>query len=318
MKILIIKTSSMGDVIHTLPAISDAKTAFPEIQIDWVVEEAFAEIPRMHKAVNRVLPLAFRRWRKHMFASRNIPEIKFFFRALRESHYDLVIDAQGLIKSAILTLCAHGMRCGFDKNSAREVLAACCYQRKFAVAKNQHAITRVRALLASALNYSLPSSQPNYGINRNDFLIADREENYLVFIHGSSRNDKCWHENNWVELAKTGINKGFKVYLPWGSDDEFKRAERITAISPRVKILPRSNLVTIASLLAGAKGVVAVDTGLGHLAAALSVPTVSLYGPTNVELIGTWGKNQKHMLHFETVTSDEVWRELEQQLKMKN
>lgn len=314
MKLLVIKTSSLGDVIHTLPAITDAKANNATLQIDWVVEEAFMEIPPLHAAINRVIPVALRRWRKNIIQAVQSGEVKNFLQSLRAQHYDLLIDAQGLLKSAILALCAHGTRCGYDASSAREPLASCFYQRKFKVAMEQHAITRVRQLFAQALDYPIPNIAPDYGINLANFNANQFGDNYLVFVHGTSRAEKCWSEEQWIALAKIVVEAGYTIFLPWGNPNELQRAEKIAKASSNAKVFPKSNLNTIADLIAHAKGVVAVDTGIGHLAAALGTPAVSLYGPTDVNLIGTCGKNQKHLLNFNQVTAEQVWSELSEML----
>ncbi|MCK4609148.1 MAG: lipopolysaccharide heptosyltransferase I, partial [Gammaproteobacteria bacterium] len=287
MRILIVKTSSMGDVIHTLPALTDAGKAQEDISFDWVVEEAFAEIPRWHKLVTNVLPIAMRRWRSKPLQALNQGNLRDLWYRLRSEKYDYIIDAQGLVKSAVIARLARGMRSGFDKASAREPLAALCYQHKFAVAKEQHAILRTRQLFAKALGYELPLVAPDYGLT----IAATKPGNYLVFVHGTSRDDKCWPEENWMALAKQAVASGYdSIKIPWHGEIEEQRAKRIAAACDKVEILPKSNLTEIARVLAGAKAVVAVDTGLGHLAAALGAHTVSLYGPTDPELIGTVGR----------------------------
>ena len=295
MKVLIVKTSSMGDLIHTLPALTDAGNAIPSITFDWVVEENFVEIPKWHPRVDKVIPVALRRWRKNLFSSKTISEIRAFTHVLRETQYDLVIDAQALMKSVLVTCMARGVRCGPDWKSAREHLASIFYQRKFAVDKKQHAVTRMRRLFSLALGYELPSSVADYGIDRKKLLADASAENYLVFLHGTTWPTKHWPEEYWHQLTRIANQKGFLVKLPWGTPAEKDRAERIAASCERAEVLPRLGLVGMAKVLAGAQAIVAVDTGLGHLAAALNVPTVSLYGPTNPVLTGALGQSQLHL-----------------------
>jgi heptosyltransferase-1 len=297
MRVLIVKTSSMGDVIHTLPALTDAGRALPSISFDWVVEENFAEIPRWHPLVKQVIPVALRRWRKNIFSKLTRQEWQVFRQRLRATHYDLIIDAQGLLKSALLAWSAQGDSYGFDFRSARDPLAALFYQRKFATAKvkEQHAVTRVRHLFNQALGYALPLTMPDYGLDRQQFQRDGIVENYLVFLHGTTWPTKHWPEEYWLELAKITGEKGFGVKLPWGNAAEQERAVRIAAACPGAEVLPRLDLQGMAKVLGGARAIVAVDTGLGHLAAALDVPTVSLYGPTNPLLTGALGKSQKHL-----------------------
>lgn len=294
MKVLVVKTSSMGDVIHTLPALTDAGNALPNVKFDWVVEENFSEIPKWHPLVEKVIPVALRRWRKKIFSAKTRAEFRHFCEALRASEYDLVIDAQGLLKSAFVTCLARGVRCGLDWNSAREPLASIFYQKKITVEKNQHAINRVRTLFSKALGYPTPNAVPMYGIDRQQFINA-AEENYLVFLHGTTWPTKHWPEEYWIELTQIANQKGFRVKLPWGNQAEKERAERIAKNANQAEVLPRLDLLGVARVLAGAKAVVAVDTGLGHLTAALDVPAVSLYGPTNPTLTGALGQSQVHL-----------------------
>lgn len=293
-KILIVKTSSMGDIIHTLPAISDAAKALSHVTFDWVVEEAFAEIPIWHPLVKRVIPVAWRRLRKTPLQILSSGEFKKFFSQLREEQYDVVIDAQGLIKSAVITRLTRGLRCGLDRKSAWEPLASFAYQKKIPVDPLQHAITRMRQLFSQALDYPLVESVPDYGLNLTTHTLQ-KNKNYFLFIHGTTWETKEWPEHYWIELALKAAENKYHVLLPWGNAKEQQRALRIAKASNNVTVLARTSLTEVASLLSSAVGVVSVDTGLGHLAAALSVPTVSIYGPTDPKEVGTMGINQKHI-----------------------
>jgi len=297
MHVLIIKTSSMGDVIHTLPALTDAAKAIPDIRFDWVVEENFAEIPRWNSHVAEVIPFAFRRWRKKLFAKETYFAWRDFIKTLRAKKYDLIIDAQGLAKSAFVTALAKGPKAGLDWQSARESLASLVYQKKYTVNFQQHAIMRARNLFSQALGYTLPTSVPEYGIDRQQFQenSVENKEDFLVFLHGTTWATKHWPEEYWLALAKLVTQQGLKIKLPWGNMAEQQRAERIAASCNNVEVLPKLNLASVAKVLANAKAIVAVDTGLGHLAAALDIPTVSIYGPTNPILTGALGKSQVHL-----------------------
>ncbi len=295
MRVLIVKTSSLGDVIHTLPAVTDAARALPALTFDWVVEEAFAEIPAWHPAVNTVIPVALRRWRRSPLTSMGGAEWKRFKAALRRHHYDAVIDAQGLIKSAWLTRQVKAPRYGMDRYSAREGLASVAYDQRIAVPNNLHAIERTRLLFSSALNYDLPASRGDYGVRDSLDHAADRSRSGLLFFHGTARAEKLWPESHWIALAERAREAGLRVWLPWGDEHERERADRIAQASKGAQVLPRLDLRGLASMLLEVNGAVAVDTGLGHLSAALDVPTVSLYGPTKPVLIGAYGKNQVHL-----------------------
>lgn len=294
MRVLIVKTSSMGDVLHTLPALTDAQQAIPGIQFDWVVEEGFAQIPSWHSAVNRVIPVAIRRWRKAWFSASVKAERNAFREAVQAERYDAVIDAQGLVKSAALvTRLAHGVKHGMDWQSAREPLAALFYHRRHHIARQQHAVERTRELFAKSLNYSKPSSQGDYAIARH-FLTSEQDtaQPYAVFLHATTRDDKHWPEANWRALIGLLADNDIGIKLPWGAPHEEARARRLAEGFAHVEVLPRMSLEEVARVLAGAKYVVSVDTGLSHLTAALDRPNITLYGPTDPGLIGGYGKNQ--------------------------
>jgi heptosyltransferase-1 len=290
-KVLVVKLSSLGDVIHTLPALGDAAAARPGIRFDWVVEEAFAEIPAWHGAVDRVIPVALRRWRKRPLQAFTGPEWRRARAALGEQRYDAVIDAQGLIKSAVIARLMAAPRYGMDRASARERLAALAYDHPLAVPRDMHAVERSRLLFARALGYALPATPVDYGIGA-AITAATNLPPGLLFLHGSARAEKLWPEAHWMALAALATAAGYRVWLPWGDAQEEQRARRIAAACDGAEVLPRLDLKALAALLRGARGAVAVDTGLGHLCAALGVPAVSLYGPTSTRLVGTCGRNQ--------------------------
>lgn len=296
MNVLLIKTSSLGDVLHTLPALTDAGLHIADIKFTWVVEEAFSEVPAWHPLVSQVIPVALRRWRKQPLAAWRSGEWQNFRKQLQAEQYDYVLDAQGLLKSAFLAYFARGTHYGLDWQSAWEPLATLVYQRKYAVLPEQHAILRMRQLFAQVFGYAVPVGTPNYGIDKHRLLPANAmSQNYLVFLHGTTWPTKHYPESYWHELAKLASDAGYRVKLPWGNVTEYERAQRITHGLSNCEVLPKLNLREIAAVLAGAKAAIAVDTGLGHLAAALSVPTLSLYGPTNPALTGTLGEKQIHL-----------------------
>lgn len=295
MRALIVKTSSLGDVLHTLPAVTDAQRAISELQFDWVVEEDLADIPGWHPAVHRAIPTATRRWRRE--TSRFVlAEARAFWRALRAYRYDAVIDAQGLLKSALITRCARGLRWGFDRRCAREPLATPAYQYRVRVDPDQHAIDRMRQLFAASLGYRFHATSPQYGVDRTRLPPADppQPDPYLVFFHGTTWRSKHWPEAHWEQLVALARGHGHTVLLPWGDATEYQRAARLATAAPNAHVLPRLTLSGLAAILAGARGAVAVDTGLGHLAAALGTPCVSVYGATDPARTGTQGPRQLH------------------------
>lgn len=254
MRVLLVKTSSLGDVIHTLPALTDAARAIPGIQFDWVVEEGFAEIPAWHPAVARVIPVAIRRWRKNLWQTLRNGEWRRFKQRLKEVDYDLVIDAQGLLKSAWLTrYVGKTPVAGLDRDSAREPLASRFYRRAYPVAWGQHAVERTRQLFAQALDYPLPESVGDYGLDREQLADADPGAPYLVFLHGTTWDTKHWPEAYWRELAERMCERGWSVRLPWGSAAERERAGRLAAGLENAAVLPRLSLAGMAKVLAGAR-----------------------------------------------------------------
>lgn len=289
MRVLVIKTSSLGDVVHALPALTDARAAIPGISFDWVVEEAFAPIPSWHKAVMQVIPVSLRRWRKSPLCKQTRQQWNEFKHRVQTADYDMVIDAQGLFKSAWLASKANGPTHGLDRHSAREGLAAFSYGVRHHVERNKHAIDRIRELFAKALEYPLPQSLPDYGIYTEEFEKISRQ---LVFLHGTTWKSKHWPEQYWLKMVELATNDGYLVHLPWGNDEEKARAERLAHNNEKALVSPSMDLNGIASLLASSSGAVAVDTGLGHLAAALSLPAVSIYGSTDPLLTGSRGRFQ--------------------------
>jgi heptosyltransferase-1 len=299
MKVLVVKTSSMGDVIHTLPALTDAHHAFPDVSFDWLVEKNFAQIPSWHPAVDRVIEVEFRKWRKMPWQALREGHWQHFYSTLTQKNYDYVLDAQGLFKSACMSLLAKGKRFGLNRHSAREPLATVLYNHRINVPKHLHAVTRTRQLFAKTLGYTCPVQLPNYDITAKFAASAKHSpvptHPYVMFLQGTTWETKLWPEVYWQALAHRLANTGIAIYIPWGNALEKARAEKIAADQAHVHVLPSMSLFELANYLAQAKGVVAVDTGLGHLACALAVPTITLYGPTNANLTGTLGTHQTHM-----------------------
>ncbi len=305
MRLLVVKTSSLGDVLHALAAVTDAARAVPGLQCDWLVEEAFAEIPAWHPAVQRVIPCALRRWRKDIGAARASGEWARFKQELRRESYDLVIDAQGLVKSAWLASPARGLLVGPGFGSAREPLAALFYQRRYKLAKREdaHAVQRLRQLFAQALGYPMPQTAADFGLNRGRFSAPTSAQAYAVFLHATTWASKQWPLAHWQQLGSEVRARGLDVVLPWGTATEREQAVQIaTAFGGQVP--ERQTLTQLAGLLAHARFVVGVDTGLSHLAAALATPSVTLYGPTLPALTGTVGAHQAHLCSSDENTID--------------
>lgn len=282
MRLLLVKLSSLGDVVHTLPAVTDAARAHPGLEVHWVVEESYRDVPALHPAVTKVIPVAIRRWRKQWGGAGH--EIVDSVQNIRAESYDVVLDAQGLIKSAIVSRVARGRHVGFDAASARERVASLGYRRGVAVAQRQHAIDRQRALFAGALGYPIPAAAIDYGVR-----IERGDASGLVLAHGTTWTNKRWPEPFWAELARRALRRGERVTLPWGSEEEESRAHRIAALAPGAEVAHRLDLRGMIELLARSAAVVSADSGIGHLAAALGVRTLALYGPTDASLTGCRG-----------------------------
>jgi heptosyltransferase I len=288
-RVLVVKTSSLGDVIHTLPALTDAACALPGVVFDWVVEQGFSEVPGWHPSVDKVIPVSVRRWRKHPIQAWRSGEWPQFKEQIGIHQYDAVIDAQGLLKSAWLTRYAKGDCYGLDKVSAREPIASRFYDHAITIAKDQHAVERVRQLFSQVLGYSLSDQLGGYSLS----FKSERQKS-VVLLHGTTWASKHWPETSWIELGGLLQKAGYSVKLPWGNEVEKSRAERIAEQSG-AEVLPQMSLTELVTLLSASAGCVSVDTGLGHLAAAVDTPTLALFGPTDSALTGFYGKNQQSM-----------------------
>jgi heptosyltransferase-1 len=314
--ILLIKTSSLGDVVHNLPVATDLAAHFLGVNIDWVVEENFADIPALHPAVNRVIPVALRRWRKNILQKNTWREIDAFKKNLRMEHYDAVLDTQGLIKSALLARWARGAKYGYDFSSAREPLASLAYDKKYTVAKSLHAVQRNLTLSSQAFDYNQLFSV-NYGI-ASQALKADwlPETQYAVLLHATSRADKEWPEAQWIALGKKLTAREILSVLPWGNDAERNRAARLVAAIPNAVLAPRLSIKQAAALIAGAEVIVGVDTGLTHLAAALNKPVVAIFCATSPGLTGVYGNPRAANLGEagRAPSVDEVWAAMQSAL----
>ena len=336
MKVLLIKLSSMGDVIHALPALTDAANHTPGLQVDWLVEEGFSEIPAWHPAVNRIIPISLRRWRNNLWKAFSSGEVNRVFSLLRKENYDLVIDAQGLLKSSLIGLLTKGkVKVGFTAASCREFQASFFYNKKIGVANEQHAINKMRQLFSNTFGYKLQNEQLDFGIDWSGFEPFTNERPYCLFFHGTTWETKHWSESYWLQLAKIVEAAGFDIQVTWANHEQKARVHAMAEQVRGVKILPHLTLTEAASVIQGATGVVAVDTGFGHLSSAMGKPTVSLYGPTDPLKVGAIGDNQIHLqskLHcapcqqkacqqpkhnlnyspcFQELTPNKVWHALE-------
>jgi heptosyltransferase-1 len=298
-RILLIKTSSLGDVVHNLPVVTDICAHTSDAVIDWVVEASFADIPALHPRVRRVIPVSMRRWRKGLLKRDTWRAIGDFRRAVQEEEYDHIIDTQGLLKSVMLAKFARGPIAGHDTRSAREPLAAYGYHQRYRVVRGRHAVLRNRDLAAQAFGYALPTTPPDYGIHAPREPLPDGlREPYVVCLHGTSRPSKQWPIAYWNGFAHELIRRGLTPVLPWGDDAEHQRARAIAAAVPGTIVLPRLPLRRLAVVLGDAKAVVGMDTGLAHLAVALDCPTVALFTDTSPALTGVYPANAQRAINL--------------------
>jgi len=292
MRVLIVKTTSMGDVVHTLPALSDMIRARSDLIIDWVVEAPFADIVRAHPGVARVIPIAWRKWRRRWWQADVRAAIAHARTQLRAHRYDLIIDFQGLLKSVFWARQAQGPVVGLDAASIREPLASWFYTRAVSVPRDLHAITRSRRLAAAALGYALDDSSPQFGLAPAQATnLVDLPERYAILIPCASRVEKLWPETDWIAIGQHWQRQGLRAVILWGSPEELARAQRI-AQGCEGWVPPFLSVGQTASVLHGASQLVGLDTGFSHLGAALGVPSVGIYCDHEPGLAGITGSGR--------------------------
>ena len=286
---LIIKTSSLGDIVHMLPAVTDAARCIPNIEFDWVVEEGFAEVASWHPNVSNTLLVAIRRWRKQLTSKQTWQQIAALKRQLKSKHYETAIDSQGLVKSALITRWVNGEVWGYDKESITESMAAIFYQKKATVSRELHAITRNRQVLAQALNYSIDNLPLDYGIADQRFALPEGlelPENYILAFHATSREDKEWSIALWDQFIPEMEQQGCQLLFPWGNEREHQRAQQLAKTHTNATCLPQCSLQELAALIQKANAVIGMDTGLMHIAAAFNKKGIALYPVTKPALTG--------------------------------
>jgi heptosyltransferase-1 len=274
--ILLVKMSSLGDVIHNLPVASDIRRNLPDATIDWVVEEQYAPLVAMHPAVDHVIPIALRRWRRSLLCAATWREFGAFRRALRGREYDAIVETQGLLKSALVAKLARGPIHGFGRGTARDPLSSRLYDATVEFPPQAHKIFRYRSVAAGAIGYAV-APEIDYGIAPGVAPPEIAPGRYCIAFHATARAAKLWQEANWTELVRRVAKAGYACILPWGSDEEHARSDRIAAASSAAIVPPRLALDDMSALIAGAEFVVGVDTGLMHLAAALSRPVIGIF-----------------------------------------
>jgi heptosyltransferase I len=283
-KILIVRPSSLGDIVHALPIVHDLHRHRAGTQIDWVAEEPFTALVAMNRGVHHVIPVALRRWRRGVLARSTWSEMRNFRREIARERYDTVIDLQEQVKGALMAWFARGPVHGPDRASVREPAAALLYRHRYRINPQQHLIDRCRQLAGKALGYA-PSGPPRFELHAARLRDAPPAP-YAVLVHATSRCDKLWPEASWSALIEHLSRAGMTVVLPWGDGEEAARSERLAAGARGALVPERRELPALAALLSGASVVVGVDTGLTHLAAALGTPTVALFVATDPRLAG--------------------------------
>ena len=284
MKILLVRVSSLGDVLHNLPMVADLLRRHPGASIDWVVEEGYVSLVRLNPNVRKIMPWALRRWRKSLGKKETRAEIRAFLRTLREEEYDYVFDTQGLLKTGIIMGAARikkgGKKVGLangSEGSGYEGVSRLFHTDSIALDPRTHAVARGRLVAGNALGYPVDAA-PDFGLpapdasTRPDFLP---HEDYAVFFHGTARAAKKWDDANWIALA--AALTPMPVLLPWGSAAERRDAETLAASMPNARVLPRLSMMDAVTLAQHARLAVGVDTGLTHIAAAFVRPTIEIY-----------------------------------------
>jgi heptosyltransferase-1 len=284
-KVLIVKLTSMGDVVHTLPALTDAVAARPDVTFDWCVESTFAPVVRLHPAVRLIHEAHLRRWKRRVLAARSLAGAARLVHATKREHYDLVIDAQGLTKSAVVGWLSDAPVAGFDRRSARERCASLFYSQRHAVDGTLHSIDRVRLLFGRILGYEPDLSRIDYGIAP----ARGGSDGTALLLHGTTWSSKRWPLEHWTRLARALLERGLTPLVTHVGAEEAAVAQAIVAGAPGTRPIGRRRLADVATMIAGASVVVGCDTGLAHLAAALGRPTLALFLSTRPDLTGVVG-----------------------------
>jgi heptosyltransferase-1 len=284
LKILLVRVSSLGDVLHNLPMVADILRHHPDARIDWVVEEGYVSLVRLNPHVRKVIPFALRRWKKGLRDKSVRAEVRAFFRYLRAEQYDYVFDTQGLIKTGLVMAAARvrpgGQKVGMangTEDSGYEGASRIFHSRSIPVAPRTHAVERGRQVAAQAMGYAI-DSPPDFGLPAPDpakrpaWMPAD---DYAVFFHGTARDAKKWAPAHWIALGQALAP--LAILLPWGSPSEKHEAEYLAAALPNARVLPKLSMMDAVELARHAALAVGVDTGLTHIAAAAEAPTIEIY-----------------------------------------
>jgi heptosyltransferase-1 len=285
MNVLVVRPSSLGDIVYALATVTDIRAARPEAKIDWVAEPAFVGVTALCPDIRRVIPFALRAWRTEAFRPQTWREVSVFRRALRSVHYDAILDLQEQVKGALIARTARGVRHGFDRASIREPVATLFDDVHHHISQDIHFVERCRQLAASALRYET-HGPPRWNLQTPTPATAIPDRPFVVALHATSRGDKLWPEVKWRSVLEAWDRAGFAIVIPWGSADEKARSERLARDIASAQVPPRVEVQELAAIIDRAALAIGVDTGLTHLAAALGTPTVALFTVTDPSLAG--------------------------------
>ena len=288
----------MGDLMHALPALTEAKEHIADISFDWVVDKNFASVPSWHPLVDKTIVTDHRNWRRQLFSKKSRESLKDALNEINETNYDLVVDMQNNIKSALVSYLSKHSVVGMDAKSVREYPAHLAYSTKINVDKKLHAIERQKKLLAEALDYSYSMNNVDYGALLEGFIKPNMSlpSKYIVLVQNASWITKQWSITKWQKLIQYLDGKDIKMILPSGNLNELERAKEISSVSTKAQALDLMPLNEIAYIIKNANFCICSDTGLAHLSALSGTPSITLYGPTETSLIGTYGENQIHIV----------------------
>ena len=288
----------MGDLMHALPALTEAKENIQDISFDWVVDKNFSSVPSWHPLVNNIITTDHRNWKKHLFSKQSRDSLKSSINQINSGNYDLVVDMQNNLKSAFISYLTKHDVVGMDVKSAREYPAHLSYSRKINIKKELHAIQRQKKLLGEALGYTSDENKVDYGTSYNNFTKPNINlpNKYCVLVQNASWVTKQWSVQNWQDLIKNLEEKNIPILLPSGNLNEYERAKEICSISNKAEAIEIMPLNEVAYIIKNAEFCICSDTGLAHLSALTGTPSITLYGPTKTSLIGTYGKSQIHIV----------------------
>ena len=284
--------------MHALPAITEAKDQINNITFDWVVDKNFSSVPKWHPNIENTIETNHREWKLNLFSSKSRDEMRDVLNKIDANEYDLIVDMQNNLKSAFLSFMCKSSVTGLDAKSAREYPAHLAYKTKIRVPKTMHAVERQKLLLATALGYETNINNRDYGISKANFKkpLKMYSSKYAICVQNASWASKQWPIEYWQEFLRILEKKDLKFLFPSGSQAELDRASKICSVSQKAFALEILPLDEIAFLIDNSEFAICSDTGLAHLSAVVDTPSLTLYGPTDISLIGTYGNNQNHFV----------------------